>query len=157
MCIDADEVVEDLSKLKEFIQEVPEACYDVHMRHFIQDLGHEDATQPKHYVPQRLFKISAAEEYPEVEHPVLQGMRGPGTVDRTTIWHLAYVPNIWDIKKRYEGHLLKSNMHTPQFLKNWYWQHLFGQYPKKQFNLVEIPKIILDEFGIDKDELYFNL
>jgi SAM-dependent methyltransferase len=46
-------------------------------------------------------------------------------------------------------------MHTPEYLKNWYYQHLFGTYPKRQFNPAELPEIILNEFGIDKDELYF--
>ena len=59
------------------------------------------------------------------------------------------------IKKRYDNHLKKSNIHNPQFLKQWYHWHLFGSYPKKEFNPVELPKVILDEFGINQDELYF--
>ena len=74
----------------------------------------------------------------------------------TTIWHLAYCPNMWDIKKRYENHLKKSNMHTPEFLKNWRNAHLFGVYPRKQFDPLELPEIILNEFGISRDELYFR-
>lgn len=154
LCIDADEVVEDLSKIKEFIKIANEGLYSVKMRHLIGDLAHEDAMTPIHFVLNRLFKIDKAESYPEVEHPVLQGHEIGNTIC-TTIWHLAYIPNMWDFKKRYENHLKKSNMHTPQFLKQWYHAHLFGVYPKAAFDPVELPKIILDEFGVDKDELYF--
>ena len=165
LCLDADEVVEDLNKLKEWINKYGNAltkrhpCIHVKMRHLIQDLTHEDATTPEHMCLSRLFKIQDDLEYPEVEHPVLS-IRGkpidPNNVCRvTTIWHLAYIPNLWDIKRRYDNHMKKSNMHTPEYLSGWYRAHLFGQYPTKQFNPVELPKIILDEFGIDKDELYF--
>jgi len=155
---DADEVVEDLVKIKEFIQEAQEGLYSVKMRHFIGDLGHEDTTVPEHYAPNRLFKISEAREYPEVEHPVLipKDMNKQYRYKGTTIWHLAYVPNMWEIKKRYLNHLKKSNMHTPEFLGQWYRAHLFGQYPKTEINLIDIPEIILKEFGIDKDEFYFQ-
>jgi glycosyltransferase involved in cell wall biosynthesis len=168
LCLDADEVVDDINKVKEFIQTAYDGIYSVKMRHFIGDLGNEDATQEKHYVPNRLFKISEAGNYPEVEHPVLQpkiqfvpvGQELQRQImeltDCTTIWHLAYIPNLWEIKKRYDNHLNKSNMHTPQFLKGWYYQHLFGWYPKKQIDVMDIPQTILTEFGIDKDEFYFT-
>lgn len=157
LCIDADEVVEDLSKIKSFIQNDSETkTWSIHMRHLIGDLAHEDSTQQIHFVPHRLFKISKAKNYPKTEHPVLQTKdKVVGYFNGTTIWHLAYIPNLWEIKKRYESHLLKSEMHTPQYLKDWYFQHLFGTYPKKQFNPVELPNVILKNFGIDKDELYF--
>jgi glycosyltransferase involved in cell wall biosynthesis len=158
LVLDADEVVEDLSKIKEFIQKCNTGIWSVRMRHFIGDLGHEDATQEKHYVLNRLFKVSEANKYPEVEHPILEPKKdiGYGWCDDTTIWHLAYIPNVWDFKKKYQNHLKKSNIHSPEFLKQWYYWHLFGTYPKKQFNPVEIPEIILNEFGVDKDELYFT-
>jgi len=160
LVIDADEVTEDLSKIKEFINDskTPKGLYSVHMRHFQQDLGHEDATQKMHFVPNRLFKISEAGQYPLGEHPVLQGkdegINNLRTVC-TTIWHLAYIPNLWEIKKRYDNHMKKSEIHTPEFLKQWYYAHLFGQYPSNPITLTDIPEIILRNFGIDKDELYF--
>jgi 2-polyprenyl-3-methyl-5-hydroxy-6-metoxy-1,4-benzoquinol methylase len=157
LCLDADEVVEDLGMIKEWINhsEVADGVYSVKMRHFQQDLGHEDATTEKHYVPHRLFKISESVRYPEVEHSVLIPKSFAGATDVTTIWHLAYIPNLWDIKKRYDNHLKKSNIHTPEFLKWWYFAHLFGTYPKKQINIKDIPPVILKEFGIDPDEIYF--
>ena len=142
------------------------------MRHLIGDLVHEDSLQETHYVVNRLFKISEAKYYPEVEHPVLQGnntewmlegqesKEGKQTrlfkTDITTIWHLAYIPGMWEIKKRYDNHLKKSNMHTPQFLKQWYHAHLFGTYPRKEFNPADLPKVILDNFEVNRDELYFS-
>lgn len=158
LCIDADEVVEDLSKIKKEINNLPPALYSVKMRHFIGDLGHEDTTQKEHFVPNRLFKIEAANKYPEIEHPVLTPNTQYGYMlyNGTTIWHLAYIPNLWSIKERYEQHKLKSEMHSPQFLDWWYRAHLFGTYPKAEINTFEIPNIILKEFGIDKEELYFK-
>ena len=72
LVLDADEVVDDFNKIKEFIQTAKHGLYSVKMRHFIGDLGHEDATREQHFVPNRLFKISSAAYYPEIEHPVLQ-------------------------------------------------------------------------------------
>ncbi len=157
LALDADEVVEDLSKFKSFIQTAMPGIYSPRMRHLIQDLAHEDSINKIHPVLNRLFKIGYATKYPEVEHPVLQGTGIVQEIFRdTTIWHLAYVPNLWEIKKRYDSHMKKSNMHTPEYLKQWYHQHLFGQYPKSQFNPVELPDVILKKFGVDKDELYFQ-
>jgi len=156
--VDADEVVEDLNKIKEFIQTAEQGLYSVKMRHFIGDLGHEDATRQIHLVPHRLFKIKCADKYPEQEHPVLTSKAGIPChpTDCTTIWHLAYIPNIWDIKRRYENHLKKSKIHSRQFLRQWYKAHLFGEYPKAEINKEEIPEIILKEFLLSKDEIYFE-
>ena len=158
LVLDADEVVEDLNKIKEVIQFANKGVYSVNMRHFIGDLGHEDSTVPKHYVPNRLFKISEAYGYQELEHPVLQGVKNTfyGQINETTIFHLAYIPNLWELKKRYDNHMKKSNMHTPEYLKNWYYSHIFGSYPRTPINLTDIPEVILKTFGIDKDEFYFQ-
>ena len=159
LCIDVDEVVEDLDKIKEFINDKSPNFCSVKMRHLIGDLTHEDATQETHWVPHRLFKIDIADKYPESEHTVLMPkVKGisPFHTDCTTIWHLAYCPNLFDIKKRYESHLAKSEMHTPEYLEGWKNAHLFGTYPKKEFNPVELPRVILDNFHINKDELYFS-
>ena len=161
LALDADEIVEDLSKIKEFVNTVqPEAediLCSVKMRHLIGDFGHEDATQPTHFVPHRLFKVTEDLSYPEVEHPVLQGKdRRSANIQPTTIWHLAYCGFMWDIKKRYENHMKKSNMHTPGFLEEWKDAHLLGLYPRTQFNIQEIPKVITDEFKINKEKWYFK-
>ena len=158
LAIDADEVVEDLSQIKEFIQTAPKRfLYSPKMRHFIGDLGHEDFSQVEHFVPHRLFHINKNLFYEETEHTVLM-LKGDFQVlniRNTTIWHLAYLSGMWDIKNKYENHIKKSNIHPEEFLNNWKKAHLFGQYPKKPIKLLEIPEIILKEFGVEKDELYF--
>ena len=159
LVLDADEVCEDINKVKEFIQTATPALYYPKMRHFIGDLGHEDFTRPEHFVPNRLFKIDCADSYPIDSHPVLQSKTGEtGQTDCTTIWHLGHLPveYMQYISKRYAEHVDNSNMHTPQFLTAWRDAHLYGKYPIKEINPTEIPKVILDNFNIDFDELYFK-
>jgi len=157
LVIDEDEVCEDLNKIKEFIKTAEAGLYSPKMRHFIGDLGHEDATQKNHWVPNRLFKISEAKEYPLDSHTVLSGKQ-IGATDCTTIWHLGHLPVEYMkyISKRYKEHTFNSTIHTPKFLTSWRDAHLFGNYPKSPVNPTEIPKVILNNFNIDFDELYFK-
>ena len=158
LAIDADEVVGDVYKLKEFVQKAPPGLYSVHMRHFQNDLGHEDATRDKHFVPNRLFKVSEAHMYPEVEHSVLipKNKDNMFSTDVTTIWHLAYIPNLFEIVKRYDNHMRKSNIHTPEFLDDWKDAHLLGIYPRKPVDVTDIPSVILKNFKIEIDKYYFK-
>lgn len=163
LVLDADEVVEDLSKIKEFINRDNVSGYvggvwSLKMRHLIGDLAHEDNSLPKHFVANRLFKIKHADKYPEIEHPILKPISNikPGATDCTTIWHLSHIAEAFNVKQKYENHLKKSKMHSSEFLKQWYWNHLFGQFPRKAFNPIKLPDVILKEFNIDKDELYFH-
>ena len=167
LCIDLDEVVEDLSKIKAFIQEGVPGLYSIKMRHFQNDFGHEDATVPIHYVPNRLFKIDRAGEYPLGEHVVLQPkvfavkrdeelpFTAMEQIQPTTIWHLAHINHCFNIKGRYEKNLKHSNIHNTQFLNQWYLAHLFGKYPSSEVEPTDIPDCILNNFGIDKDYFYF--
>ncbi len=156
LCLDADELVEDLQKIKDFINKRDPGMYNVKMRHFIGNIGHEDATKPVHIVPGRLFKISEAKGYPLHSHPVLEGELRDACLD-TTIWHMGHLPvEYMDyILKRYNQHAEDSVIHNQNFLKQWKLSHLFGQYPAKLINPVELPKQILDRYEIDKDEFYF--
>lgn len=168
LCIDADEVVENLNKIKEFIKNAEKGLYSVKMRHFHNDLGHEDATQEVHYVLNRLFTVNNAGEYPEVEHPVLLPKisiiseteeipkTAIGITNCTTIWHLAHINHCFNIKNRYEKNLKHSNIHSPEFLDWWKDAHTFGNYPNKSVNPLEIPDIILKNFHIEKDKYYFK-
>jgi len=61
------------------------------MRHFIGNIGHEDATLPVHVVPGRLLKFQKQLKYPEHSHPVLEGEL-MGACLNTTIWHLGHLP-----------------------------------------------------------------
>jgi len=157
LALDADEVVEDLNRVKEYIQTMENGFYSIRMRHLIQDLAHEDSIEEIHHVYNRLFKISEAGEYPEVEHPVLQGNKETKcfSTNVTIIWHLSHITEVFNAKRKYDNHIRKSNIHTSEFLKKWYYWHIFGTYPKKQFNPLELPDVILNYFGVNKDELYF--
>ncbi len=157
LALDADEIVEDISKIKEFIQEAQSGVYSVKMRHLIGNLGQEDATRPVHFALHRLFKVDSVNKYPLQEHPVLIPKKNVaiGTLVATTLWHLGYIHGMFDIKRKYDNHSNKSQIHTPEYLKNWYYSHLFGKYPSKPVNSIELPKILLDNFHVDKDEIYF--
>lgn len=161
LVLDADEVVEDLETIKQFVQEAKPGLYSPRMRHFIGDLSKEDATQPTHYCLNRLFKISEAGNYPLTEHPVLQFKQEEGkeyihySLRGITIWHLGYVNGIFDVHKKYQNHMKKSEMHTPEYLYSWNMSHILGGYPTTPINVMEVPEIILNNFGIDKDVFYF--
>jgi len=157
LVLDADEVCDNIQGVKDFIQTAEAGLYSPVMRHFIGSLGQEDATQKKHGVLNRLFKISEAKVYPLESHPVLIGNM-KGLTDCCTIWHLGHLPveYMYYIQKRYKEHEFNSIIHSKQFLKQWRDAHLFGAYPTSQINPLEIPRIILDNFGIDFDELYFR-
>ena len=169
LVLDADEVLDNngITNIRNFIDSPPKDMKDiisVKMRHFIDNLGQEDATEKEHYVPHRLFKVKEELIYSETEHSVL-GIKGLtwdeiskkiGYYKGTTIWHLAYCPGIFDIRKRYLNHIAKSEMHTREYLDDWYSAHLFGLYPKKRINTLEIPDVIFDEFLIDKDMIYYS-
>ncbi len=159
LALDADEVVENLLSIKKFINSNVEGLFSVKMRHFIGDLGHEDSKIPEHFVPNRLFKIGVSDKYPEVEHPVLIPKQGTQTYATrcTAIWHLGHAPNLEAFMTRYHSNLAKSDMHTEDFLKQWYMSHMFGQYPRSRVHLLDIPNIILNHYDIDRDEIYFSL
>lgn len=153
LVLDADEVVDDLTKLN--VSKIQgDKLYDVHMRHLIGDFCHEDATREKHFVNNRLFKIGNDISYPLVEHGILRG-RPSERLEDIMIWHLAYAP-FFHIRDRYFKNLKHSNVHSAEFLHDWYKWHLFGRYPKKEFNPVELPDSVLDFFRIERDELYFE-
>jgi len=158
LVLDEDEILEEegIEKIKKFISEREPGIYNVKMRHFIGDLGHEDNTRPVHVVPGRLFKISEAKGYPLHSHPVLEGELKGACLD-TTIWHLGHLPvEYMDyILKRYKQHASDSIIHNQDFLKQWKMAHLLGLYPTKQINPVELPKQICDRYEINKDEFYF--
>ena len=162
LCLDADEVVENMNNISKFIQKATHGLYSVHMRHFHEDLGHEDATVEKHFVPNRLFKISDADSYPEAEHTVLQpkdqNQLFPKTskTDITCIWHLAHINHCFSMKKRYEKNKKHSNIHSDKFLEEWKDTHILGDYPNKKVDPQEIPDVILKNFYINKDRRYFK-
>lgn len=160
LVIDEDEILEDISKIYKFINLATPGLYSVKMRHLIGNLGWEDATNPVHFVPHRLFKISEAAEYPLHSHPVLLPVSNEVTCANcqvTTIWHLGHLPvEYMDyILKRYKQHSNDSVIHTQDFLHKWKMSHLLGMYPIRQVNPLDLPKQLLERYEIDKDEFYF--
>ena len=171
LVLDEDEILDDsgIQNVKEFINDPDRTpgIYNVKMRHFIGDLGHEDATlhgdiskppvqNPIHIVPGRLFKISEAIKYPEHSHPVLEGEVKGACLD-TTIWHLGYLPvEYMDyIFNRAKQNAKDSVIHRQEFIRQWKLLHLFGLYHKVQINLRTLPKQLCDRYEIDLDEIYF--
>lgn len=170
LVLDPDEVCDErINNIQETIKKLEKDvgvnyALNPNMEHFISDLGHVDATQEKHYCPGRFFKITQDIIYPEVEHPVIQVYNDDmlkayknEPTDAFTIWHMAYCSEMFSILKRYKLHSQKSNIHSPQFLRNWYLQHLFGQYPKRDAISSKLPPIVKKHFDIESiaEETYF--
>lgn len=161
LVLDADEVVHDASSIRRVIEAAEAGGIEAispRMRHFIGDLGHEDATQENHYVPFRLFKVSAAIKYPEVEHSTLTF--NPGTkyanTDGIVIWHIGNARNIYRLQEKYLMNLEKSQTHQRSFLDWWFHSQAFGRYPVKEVNPSELPDWFLEHFGLTPDWYYFQ-
>ena len=162
--LDADEVLDNMNKVKEWIKKF-DGIGDTYllsprMRHLMNKLNVEDAVQPVHHVEHRFFKVTNDLFYPEGDHCILQSTKEmkTGPVNDFLIYHLGYLGGVWDIKKRYDGQMLRkeSNIHSEDFLNKWYKIHLLGDYPVQQFNPLELPDVILEHFGIEKDEFYHS-
>ncbi len=149
LVLDADEVLEDfgIQKIKQILTNMEDVILCPRIHHFIGDLGHEDFTVDKHYVYGRLFKVTDNLNYPEVEHPVLEGKQTLGT-DSIHIWHLREAMGIFKTNKKYKNNLAKSNMHTETQLKSWNRDMILGTYPKKQVHYDSIPTPIKRGFDI---------
>lgn len=158
LVIDADEVVDDLKPFLKWRKKHSDFIKSPQMRHLMYTLGFEDASQPFHSVPHRFFKITDDLYYPEGEHTVLsyRNERGEEPSLEGLIWHLAYLGGVWDVKKRYDQQVLRNSGHSKDFLNNWNKTHMLGNYLLGKVNPVELPDIILNNFGLDKDELYFE-
>ena len=162
LTLDPDEVIDDrfkdFLKSKEIETMTDNHILSIHMRHTIRDLATEDATVEQHFVHNRMFKVNDDLFYPESEHPVLIS-KSPdvkyGYTNMFTIWHLGSSREMFAIKKKYDNHRQKSEMHTPQFLRQWLNWHLFGTYPCKRFDPRKLPSIVKKHFEIIDDEIYF--
>ena len=168
--LDSDEVVDDISQLRKFLEfkesggnedcsyDDKTDCYSPKMRHLIHSLNFEDITKEEHFVPCRLFKVTKDLIYPEIEHSVLTGWKSHIEYKDLTIWHLGSARDCFGYLKKYKNNLKKSDVHSEDFLRQWYLSHIFDKYPKKEFNPCELPKVIKEKFLLEniKDELYFQ-
>jgi len=160
--LDSDEIVDDFSAYRKLLDEhdwEDNDTFNPRMRHLIGNLCHEDSTKPIHFVPIRVFKITNDKFFPDAEHCILSAKELKNyNFHNGVIWHMGYVGGVWDVKKRYDGQMLrhlKDVSHEKDFLNNWSRAHLFGMYPVTKLNPIELPEIILNKFSIDKDEIYF--
>lgn len=159
LVLDADEVLDTngIKKLKNFINDKPlSEIYSIKMRHLMYTLGFEDASQPHHFVPNRFFRIKEDIFYPNGEHCILNGQPGEGKLVDPIIWHLGYLGGVWDVKKRYDQQALRNSGHTKEFLDQWNHNHMLGLYPIKQINIDDLPDVILKNFSLSSDEIYFK-
>jgi 2-polyprenyl-3-methyl-5-hydroxy-6-metoxy-1,4-benzoquinol methylase len=78
-------------------------------------------------------------------------------IEDTTIWHLGHLPVEYldYILKRYKQHSNDSIIHNQQLLDIWRDAHLFGKYPTREINPLELPKQIIERYEINKDRFYF--
>lgn len=152
LVVDADEVVSDNAFLLEKHCKDMDAqgynCADVYMEHFIYSLTQVDSTVQKHYCPKRLFKIQKGLHYPEVEHNILEVPNGKKqNCDLITLFHLGYIRGLFDVMKRYNKNMIKSNIHKKDFLNNWKNAHILGYYPTRKYT-GPYPRPIREYFGV---------
>lgn len=157
LVLDADEVLDTkgIKKIKEQIS-LSANVICPRMRHLMYTLGFEDATQDKHYVLHRLFKLDNAINYPMNEHTVLSIKNTSVTNDNILIWHLGYIGGVWDIKKRFEQQTIRDNGYDKQFLVEWNKKHLLGNYPIRKICTDDLPDIILRKFNLTEEQVYFD-
>jgi 2-polyprenyl-3-methyl-5-hydroxy-6-metoxy-1,4-benzoquinol methylase len=160
LVLDPDEVVDNLARLKEDIKVMPNGIYNVKMRHTIRTLMDEDSTLDKHWCPGRLFSINKDLFYPESEHPVLSSEVACDVMnyDKICIWHFAYSKDMIEIKKKYDTHRKKSEIHSLSFLRQWYAQHILGLYPTKKIDTNALPPVIIKHFELENinEQIYFQ-
>lgn len=150
LVLDADEVLMDggIEITKQIISQVSEPMLlSPRIHHFVGDLGHEDATRDIHYVPNRLFKVTKNLNYPEVEHPMLQGEKTM-TAPYIEIWHLRECLGVFATNRKHINNSKKSNIHNPQYLYWWNMNMLMGTYPRKSVYYGNLPSVIRRYFGI---------
>jgi len=165
LVLDPDEVLENPDKLIEVINKTESKIISPKMRHLLWNFSREDSTQKTHHVPNRLFKVDYRYFYPELEHTVLS-IFGVDNIkyeenDEVVIWHLGYCKNMFDIRKKFIGHMNKSNIHSPDFLVRWFESHIFETYPNERVSYEDLPEILrkyffLDQLGIDDMNYFLN-
>lgn len=169
LVLDPDEIVGNIQELVNslkdgmFENDRGESFFDVvdlPMEHFIGNFSKTDNTVQTHYVKHRLFKITPDLAYPETEHCVLSSTNNEplrvGVAEGTPIYHMGYARNLYVLRERLLNHLSKSEMHSKNYLLQWYHAHLMGWYPTRDFDVNSLPETIKDTFLINADYVYFK-
>lgn len=157
LVIDADEVVANMNWLLEIVKNSEptpnqKIILSPRIHHFVYNLGFEDATKDKHYVPRRLFLINNTLFYPNSQHPVLQSTDMGSVINMPMeilhIWHFRECLGVFEYLEKNNININKSDIHTPGYLNWWYNSMLFGSYPVKRVDYGEIPFVIKKYFKI---------
>lgn len=150
--LDSDEVVSDtFYNIREVIQRPDFNVYNIRMYHHYWTLGFEDASLDKHFVPCRLFKITNALSYPQVEHPILAGFEGNiGQCEEFAIHHYGGTRGVHEEILKWKKQNWKSNIHSKEQLQRWYLWHIVGQLPLKPFDIRNHPRLIKQEFEVEE-------
>lgn len=150
--IDPDEVLDDngwrLKQLIEYGNRFGIDAFHLKMEHCIWNLGLIDATRPEHFVPFGFFKLNKSLIYPNVEHPVLCGVKGKiENSDICTLWHFRECLQLFEFEKKFQNNFEKSNMHTQEELLKWYYMMILGTYPTRKLDNVDrLPNSIKERF-----------
>lgn len=154
LVIDTDEVLSDNGiQIREINIDAEDKnlVWNVKMHHFFWNLSLEDASQPEHYCPARLFRINQNLFYPEVEHPVLKSDEQTiiGMINNPVLFHYGKTKDVMFQMKKYKVQCIKSNIHNPEQLELWKTMHVYGVgMPLKQFSINQHPKPVKDFFEI---------
>ena len=155
--LDADEIVKGslfkaFEALLDQLKNSTVTCLNLVIQHLIGDLGHIDMTLPRHFILRRMFKIRPNIVYPEVEHNMLQGFQENevANISGLIVWHFAHTRKnafYWLNKHKYMKK--NSNIHSLEEQDWWYYNHLFGTFPKRAIDPSELPTVIKDKFFIN--------
>ena len=148
--IDADEVWSgEIDRLRGLLKQTKLDCFDLKTIHLIGDIGHCDNTRPEHWTLKRIFKVKPNIFYPQTEHGCIQGHNYIGRIVEITMFHFAHARHAFYWLKKRNNMKAKSEIHNNTARKWWYYNHLFGDYPRKKLDPNDLPKIIKDKFMVE--------
>ena len=155
--VDTDEILSDDAYLFRSVMKNEQGIevFSPRMHHFFWNLGLEDGTREKHYVPNRFFKITEKLNYPQVEHPVLLGgvTLPNNALEKPSFFHYGGTQGLTTELKKLKVQLKKSNMHSKGDLKQWRDWHINGKLPVRSFPIDLHPLIVKKHFLMN-DEVF---
>jgi hypothetical protein len=159
LVLDPDEILQYGERIKNIIKHFEENTekknflISPRIRHFVYNLGFEDASLERHYCPNRFFQITNELFYPNGEHTVLNSKENNIefiTTDVFCLWHFREMLGGFNTLNKFKWNISKSNVHTKGTLNWWYNSMIFGSYPVKRINYNEIPYIIKKYFLLEE-------